>query len=141
MFGIIDWLIDHAGEESIFDSIKKDNKSASLFIAPPNRKQILINAGVVDRIFKEFKFRTLSKTSSKNQIYKSIVNTAFKANIICSSYNEELHVSYKINEDLAEWLEPVYQLCTKYKKVVEKIPMLVVEEEQIECLDYDNTDY
>ena len=96
---------------------------------------------MVDRIFKEFKFRTLSKTSSKNQIYKSIVNTAFKANIICSSYNEELHVSYKINEELAEWLEPVYQLCTKYKKIVEKIPMLVVEEEQIECLDDDNTDY
>lgn len=96
---------------------------------------------MVDRIFKEFKFRTLSKTSSKNQIYKSIINTAFKANIICSSFNDDLNVSYKINEDLVEWLQPVYDLCTKYKKITQKLPMMVIEPEQIECLEAENSDY
>jgi hypothetical protein len=93
-----------------------------------------MSSSVVDTIFKEFKFRTLSKTSSKNQIYKSIVNTAFKANILCSIRNEDGNVSYYINEELVEWLEPLYDLCKNYRRVkVDRIPLFL--EEQIECLE------
>lgn len=92
-----------------------------------------MTADVVERIFKEFKFRTLSKTSSKNQIFKSIINTAFKANIVCSKMLDEKNVTYYINEDFVEVLEPLINICTNYAKTFDKIPPLIFDEEQIEC--------
>jgi hypothetical protein len=93
-----------------------------------------MSADVVERIFKEFKFRTLSKTSSKNQIYKSIMNTAFKANIINSTYDEEMHVSYFINGDLEPYLEPLQKLCKDYAKGVADATF-VSDDEPLECLE------
>ena len=93
-----------------------------------------MTADVVERIFKEFKFRTLSKTSSKNQIFKTIVNTAFKANIIKTTYDEDLNVSYSINEDLEPHLEPLYNLCINYARGDEKVAF-VADDEQIECFE------
>lgn len=92
-----------------------------------------MTADVVERIFKEFKFRTLSKTSSKNQIFKSIMNTAFKSNII-NSMNDEMHVSYYINGDLEPYLEPLQRLCKDYAKgLAEKA--LIADDEPLDCLE------
>jgi hypothetical protein len=93
-----------------------------------------MTADVVESIFKEFKFRTLSKTSSKNQIFKSIMNTAFKANIINSVYNDDLNVSYSINPDLEPYLEPLYNLCINYARGDQK-NTFVADDEKIECLE------
>jgi len=95
---------------------------------------------VVDRIFKEFKFRTLSKTSSKNQIFKSIMNTAFKSNIISTQISKDkndksVNVSYSINMVLEPWLEPLYEICINYAKGHDKIQPLFIEDEQIDCLE------
>lgn len=88
-----------------------------MFTAPANRKQVKMTADVVERIFKEFKFRTLSKTSSKNAIYKSIMNTAFKTNIINSSYGDDMNVSYSINAEFEPYLEPLQRLCKDFSRV------------------------
>ena len=97
-----------------------------------------MTADVVERIFKEFKFRTLSKTSSKNQIYKSIINTAFKANIICTKISKDendksVNVSYSINGDLQPYLESLYDICINYAKKQMKIPPMIIGDDQIEC--------
>jgi hypothetical protein len=91
---------------------------------------------VVEQIFKEFKFRTLSNTSSKNQIYKSIVNTAFKANIICSSFGTDKNVSYNLNPDMETWLPRIEDLCKNFlRKTTEKMEQRVfIEDDQI-CVD------
>jgi len=134
MFGIVDWLLDHAGEESVFDSIKTENKWDNIFTAPANRKQVKMSADVVERIFKEFKFRTLSKTSSKNQIFKSIMNTAFKANIIKSFMDDTEHISYYINGDLEPYLQPLQKLCKNYAKGFADRAW-IAEDEPLDCLE------
>jgi len=93
-----------------------------------------MTADVVERIFKEFKFRTLSKTSSKNQIFKSIMNTAFKANIINSVYDSEMHVSYYINGDLEPYLEPLQRLCKNYARGLSEVAF-VADNEPLDCLE------
>lgn len=95
-----------------------------------------MSAGVVEQIFKEFKFRTLSNTSSKNQIYKSIVNTAFKANIICSRFGTDKNVSYYLNEDMEEWLPRIENLCANFlRKTTEKLEGVVFVEDGQICVD------
>jgi hypothetical protein len=91
---------------------------------------------VVEQIFKEFKFRTLSSTSSKNQIYKSIVNTAFKANIICTRFEVDKNVSYNLNPDMETWLPRIEDLCKNFlRKTTEKMEQRVfIEDDQI-CVD------
>jgi hypothetical protein len=95
-----------------------------------------MSAGVVEQIFKEFKFRTLSNTSSKNQIYKSIVNTACRANIICSRFGTDKNVSDYLNEDMKEWLPRIEDLCANFlRKTTEKFEGVVfIEDDQI-CVD------
>ena len=92
-----------------------------------------MSAGVVEQIFKEFKFRTLSNTSSKNQIYKSIINTAFKANIICTQFGTDKNVSYFLNADMEEWLPKIEDLCTNFLRkntgILEE--MVFVDDDQI----------
>jgi len=93
-----------------------------------------MSADVVERIFKEFKFRTLSKTSSKNQIYKSIMNTAFKANIIKSFMDDGKNISYYINGDLEPYLQPLQKLCKSYAKgFADKA--WVADNEPLDCLE------
>jgi hypothetical protein len=93
-----------------------------------------MSADVVERIFKEFKFRTLSKTSSKNQIFKSIMNTAFKANIINSYMDDTEHISYTINGDLEPYLQPLQNLCKNYAKGVCGATF-VADDEPLDCLE------
>ena len=137
LFGLIDKLT--TSDLSLFESIKTANKWESIFTAPANRKQINIDATTIERIFQEFKFRTISKTSSKNKIFKSIVNTAFKANIICSSVSKDkngksVNVEYYINEDLVSLLEPILDLCVNfYKEKVVLPPLMGVEDLREDC--------
>ncbi len=95
-----------------------------------------MSAGVVEQIFKEFKFRTLSKTSSKNQLYKSIINTAFKANIICTSIGEDKNVSYFLNEEMKPYLAPLEELCKNFlRDATKKLEgQVFIEDDQI-CVD------
>jgi hypothetical protein len=142
LFGLVDRLIDSAmnGEgvppykKSVFDSIKEENQWTSIFTTPASKKQLKMSPGVIDEIFKEFKFRTLSKTSSKNQLYKSIVNTAFKANVICSNVSASRDVTFHINPDLQEHIEAIVSLCQNHARKDEKLPpMTLVEGEQMQC--------
>ena len=115
LFGLIDKLA--TSDLSLFESIKTANGWDTIFTAPANRKQIVIDPATIERIFQEFKFRTISKTSSKNKIFKSIINTAFKANIVCSFRDSVTkNVSYFINEDLVQLLEPILDLCQNFYK-------------------------
>lgn len=91
-----------------------------------------MSAVVVERIFKEFKFRTLSKTSSKNQIYKSIMNTAFKSNIINSFMDDGEHIAYCINGDLEPYLEPLQKLCKDYARG-QGVVAFVADDEPLQC--------
>ena len=79
----------------------------SIFVAPPSRRQIILSPSVISRIFNEFKFRTLSPSSSKNLIFKTILNTAFGTNIILSERNSDTSMSWFINPNIIELLQPL----------------------------------
>jgi hypothetical protein len=135
LFGLVDKLT--TSDLSLFESIKTANGWDSIFTPPANRKQIVIDPATIERIFQEFKFRTISKTSSKNKIFKSIVNTAFKANIVCSNTSKDkngksVNVEYYINEDLIQLLEPLLDLCKNFFKEKVVLPPLNVGEDQRE---------
>ena len=75
-----------------------------------------MSPSVVSQIFKEFHFRSLSPKSSKNLIYKNIINTAFETIIICSKYNKDKHIEWSINENIEEMLPQIIDLVCNYAK-------------------------
>jgi hypothetical protein len=94
-----------------------------------------MSPGVVSRIFKEFHFRSLTPKSSKNLIYKNIVNTAFETIIIISKRSIEHHTEWSINDGLVEEIPKIQQLVTDYaKKVIREMP---IEGSFIDCEDFE----
>jgi hypothetical protein len=95
-----------------------------------------MSPSVVARIFKEFHFRSLTPKSSKNLIYKTIVNTAFETIIIVSSYGKDKNIEWSIKGDIADKIPEIQQMITDYaKKVVREIP---IEDAMIACEDSDD---
>jgi len=90
--------------------IKDENKWDTLFGVPASRKTVKMSPGVLERVFDEFKFRSINRTSSKNIIYKNIINTTFGFNIIMSK-TEDGHVSYFINEEIEKTLFKLEKMC------------------------------
>jgi hypothetical protein len=94
-----------------------------------------MSSGVVARIFKEFHFRSLTPKSSKNLIYKNIVNTAFETIIICSKHGKDKHIEWSINDGLVEQIPKIQNLVADYaKKVVREMP---IEGSFIDCDDFE----
>lgn len=95
-----------------------------------------MSPGVVAKIFKEFHFRSLTPKSSKNLIYKNIINTAFNAIIITSKYGKDKHIEWAINSNLEENLPKIQKMVADYaKKVLRDVAM---ESVLIECEDSDD---
>lgn len=67
--------------DSIFTAIQTLNKWATI-IPPDNFKNVALDKPIIDQIFKEFRFQTLTPVSNKNLILKTILNTVFNFNII-----------------------------------------------------------
>jgi hypothetical protein len=94
-----------------------------------------MSPSVVARIFKEFHFRSLTPKSSKNLIYKTIMNTAFETIIIVGKYDGK-HTEWSINGDLEPYIPKIQQMITDYaKKVVREIQ---IEDAMIACEDSDD---
>jgi hypothetical protein len=94
-----------------------------------------MSPSVVARIFKEFHFRSLTPKSSKNLIYKNIMNTAFETIIIVSSYGKDKNIEWSIKGDIADKIPEIKLLVTDYaKKVVREMPL---EGSFINCEDSD----
>jgi len=96
-----------------------------------------MSPGVVAQIFKEFHFRSLTPKSSKNLIYKNIINTAFNAIIIVGKYDgKDKHTEWSINSNLEENLPKIQQMVADYaKKVLRDVSM---EQNSIQCEDSDD---
>jgi hypothetical protein len=94
-----------------------------------------MSPSVVAKIFKEFHFRSLTPKSSKNLIYKTIVNTAFETIIIVGK-NDGKHTEWSINEHLVEEIPKIQKLVVDYaKKVVQELP---IEGSFINCDDFED---
>jgi hypothetical protein len=93
-----------------------------------------MSPSVVARIFKEFDFRSLTPKSSKNLIYKNIINTAFETIIIVGKYDGK-HTEWSINDKLIEEIPKIKQIVSDYaKKVVRETH---IEGSFINCEDSD----
>jgi hypothetical protein len=94
----------------------KDNKKTSRFFDIKPRSFVKFSSSVVERIFTEFSFRTLHKKSSSNLIYKTIVNTAFGADIIHNLRIDEKNSIYFIKTDICDLLPNIENLCSNFTK-------------------------
>jgi hypothetical protein len=83
-------------EENIFNKIKNLNKLQSIF--PIDVKKTKLNDDIKDKIFKEFRFKFISKTSTNQKIIKEIYNTYFQKMIINTYKDENKNISYVITE-------------------------------------------
>ena len=94
-------LLDDA---SVFHKIAKLNKWTFL---PSEEvfKKVVFNDEILDQIFTEFKFRTITRTSQPNKILQSVYNLYFKKLLITSTYDGNKHTTYSINGEPNEVIE------------------------------------
>ena len=79
--------LDIPNPQSIFQQIQRDNAMATVF--PTNEKQfkgMKLSAEVMDKIFAQFKFKALTRKSSKTLILKEIYNSFFGSQIVKTKY-------------------------------------------------------
>jgi hypothetical protein len=107
----------------------KDNKKTSRFFDIKPRSFVKFSSSVVERIFTEFSFRTLHKKSSSNLIYKTIVNTAFGADIILSKHISQ-NVEFSVNMKYRDLLPDIEKLCSEQMRQKDDI---VNKKSQICC--------
>jgi hypothetical protein len=87
--------------ENVFKEIQETNKWETIF--PTSKfKTIKIDSETLEKIFVLYKFRTLTKCSNKNLIFKDIMNTTFEKIIILTTQDDNRNVSWGLNEDFVE---------------------------------------
>jgi hypothetical protein len=99
--------------DNIFKKIQIENKWDAIFPSGWKMKQIKIGKELIDEIFKNYKFRTLTSSSSKNQIYREIVNTEFNKNVIITKHDGK-NVEWYVADDILENIERFTDLVTNY---------------------------
>jgi hypothetical protein len=103
--------------ENVFKEIKISNDWNDIF-PTGELKTIKIEDTTLDKIFKLYNFRTISKSSSKKMIFKEIMNTTFDKQIILIKYDANKHASYYLSTDL----EYVYDdLIESYKHFIQPL--------------------
>jgi hypothetical protein len=84
--------------DSIFHKIKELNQLPTLI--PVSVKKTKLNAEIVDLIFENFSFKSLSKSTSHLKLIKEIYNTFFGCKIISTTMDASEHVTYEIENDI-----------------------------------------
>jgi hypothetical protein len=112
---------------NLFQKIATLNKLPNFF--PENMKKIKLNEALLDQIFTEYKFRSLTRNSSVSQILKAIYNTFFRTTVIKASYESNKNISYSTNDEV----NPLYDFC-KMNMILDKNTYDV----QGEIIDVDN---
>jgi hypothetical protein len=120
---------------NIFNKIASFNKCE--FFTFNDVKKIKLNNELLDQIFCEFKFRSLTRSSSVPQILKSIYNTFFGKTIIKTEYKKEEvkkknHILYSVDENM----QLFYDFCENHL-LLDSVTKNVKKGEVIDC-DTDN---
>jgi hypothetical protein len=106
-------------DNNIFNKIAKYNNEEGMLYFAKDLKKIKLNDELLDQIFTEFKFKSLSKTSSVLQILRSIYNAYFGKQIIEVKYppkeaegktKKNHHISYNMNNQY----DFFYKFCCKH---------------------------
>ena len=105
-------------DNNVFDKISKHNNNDCL-LDFDNIKKIKLNDALLDQIFTEFKFRSITRTSSVTQILRTIYNTYFGKCIIGVTYPEKEDgvdkkknsITYSIDDPI---YENIYQFCREH---------------------------
>lgn len=105
-------------KNNIFEQIRLHNKQDS-FLQFDNLKKIKLTEPFLDQIFTEFKFRSISRNSSTQQILRSIYNTFFGKFIIEVVYPEKENgidkkknnITYTMDDPI---YENIYQFCKQH---------------------------
>jgi hypothetical protein len=91
-------------DSHLFKKIQIENKWDSIFPSEGKMKPVKISKELIDEIFTNYKFRTLTSSSSKNQIYREIINTDFNKCVIITKHDGK-HVEWHVADDILEHLE------------------------------------
>jgi hypothetical protein len=98
----------HEMEDTVFKQIQQENEWEH--VIPPSEfvkrnKQVKMSQSLIERIFKEYSFRHLTKLSNRNLIFKHILNKASGYYTIISNYSRETKTTmYDVNELVLDWI-------------------------------------
>jgi len=88
--------------ENIFKEIQQTNKWELIF--PEEKfKEVKIDEKTMDKIFTLYNFRTLNRSSSKNMIYREIINKTFNKNIIQTKQDGTKNIQWCLCETFNEY--------------------------------------
>lgn len=111
------------GKLSVFWEISRENGWE--YVVPTGdfvtrKKQMELSDALMERIFKEFKFRTMTKLSSKNLIYKYILNEYMGNQSILSELSADKHTRYFIHPDIDDRIIKIRDLIDNHLVVHEE---------------------
>jgi hypothetical protein len=102
-------------DHHIFKKIQLENKWGTIF--PSDKiKNLKLSPTVIEDIFTNYKFRTLTRSSLKNQIFREIMNKEFENNVIITKQDNSKHFDWYFNEELDEVLPICFELLQCQKK-------------------------
>jgi len=118
LFNKLTYLKTESGLKSVFWKIAKENDwEYVLPIATLEKKhsKLKISESIMNQIFQEFKFRSITKLSSKMLIYKHILNDFTNTQIIQSTYNKETkHTTFQIKFNMEEFMPTIRDLINNH---------------------------
>lgn len=88
---------------NLFLQIANENKLDMLF--PYEVKKIKLSETLLDKIFKEFSFKFVSRNSSTIKIVKEIYNSYFGKHIVKGNYMPNKHIEYYIKPEIYDLFE------------------------------------
>ena len=87
-------------ENNIYKKISEFNSWDSIFPSDKELNKVKLNEELLDRIFKEYHFKDLKKTSTAKSIIKHIYNAFFNKHVIKSKTKDKKNYSLYIDEDV-----------------------------------------
>ena len=100
-------------DSHLFKKIQIENKWDSVFPSEGKMKPVKISKELIDEIFTNYKFRTLTASSSKNQIYREIINTDFNKLVITTKHDGK-NIEWYVADEILENLERFTDLVTNH---------------------------
>jgi hypothetical protein len=89
-----------ANENNLFNVVSSFNKWSCVFPTDDQLNKVKLNNELIDRIFDEFHFRDLKKTSKPKAIIKNIYNTFYEKNVIGSVCDKSNNCMMKISDEI-----------------------------------------
>lgn len=104
-------------ENNLCTKIQEENKWSSVFPVDEAFNKVKLSVELIDRIFNEYHFKDLKKTSGHKAIIKHIYNAYFSKTVIGSKTKDKKNYTLTVNEETRR----MFDFGIKNLRVFEKV--------------------